>query len=200
MIIGDDWRFAKYGKGGRQFVLHRWRPWELGRPVDDTNDTGDGGGGAAPSVVGGKISMTSSFSSTTVSSTSSSSEIIIGEDGLFAMYGEDGREFVLRRWRPRDLAEVRLERGCRLGLTVDDAIATGGGDGASQSVFDGKISTMSSTSSSTSASSSSTTSRSSSIMTKLEGGGPNSIIHLDVDGGSGISILMLTRRELFLPK
>ncbi len=25
-------------------------------------------------------------------------------------------------WHPRDLAEVRLERECRLGLTVDDAI------------------------------------------------------------------------------
>ncbi len=25
-------------------------------------------------------------------------------------------------WRPRDLAEVRLERECRLGLAVDDAI------------------------------------------------------------------------------
>ncbi len=84
MIIGDDGRVAKYGEGGREFVLRRWRPWELGRSVDDTNDTGDGGGGAAPSVVGGKISMTSSFSSSiTVSSTSSSSEIIIGEDGLF---------------------------------------------------------------------------------------------------------------------
>ncbi len=81
--MGDDGRFAKYGEGGREFILRRWRPRELGRSVDDTNETG-GGGGAAPSVVDGKISMTSSLSSSiTVSSTSSSSEIIIGEDGLF---------------------------------------------------------------------------------------------------------------------
>ncbi len=79
--------------------------------------------------------------------------MIIVDDGRFAKYGEGWREFVLHRWRPRDLAEVRLDRGCRLGLTVDDAIGTSGGDGASQSVFDGKISTMSSFSSSSTVSS-----------------------------------------------
>ncbi len=104
MIIGDDGRFAKYGEGWRVFILRRWRPRELGRSVDDTNDTGGGGGDAAPLEVDEKIPMISSFStSATVSSTSSSSEMIIGDDGLFIKYLVDWREFVLRRWRPRDL-------------------------------------------------------------------------------------------------
>ncbi len=54
--------------------------------------------------------------------------MIIGDDGLFAKYDEGWREFVFRRWRSSDLAEIRLERGCRLGLAVDDA--DDGGDRA----------------------------------------------------------------------
>ncbi len=109
MIIGDDGRFAMYGEGWHEFILRRWRPRALGRSVDDTNDTGGGGGGggdAAPLEVDEKIPMISSFSSSaTVSSPSSSSEMIIGDDGLFIKYLAGWRQFVIRRWRPRDLAE-----------------------------------------------------------------------------------------------
>ncbi len=55
-------------------------PGELGGSVHDTNDTGDGGGD-------GNISMIFS----------SSSDMLMGDDGLLAKYGEVGREFVLRR-------------------------------------------------------------------------------------------------------
>ncbi len=197
MIIGDDGWFAKYGEGWREFILRRWRPRALGRSVDDTNDTGGGGGGDAATLeVDAKIPMISSFSSSaTVSSPSSSSEMIIGDDGRFIKYRAGWRRLILRRWRPRDLAELRLEG---LGLAVDDAIATGGG--AAPSEFDGRISTMSSMPSSTLASSSSATTRSSRIMSKLEEGGLTSIIHLNVDGISATSIVKLTRRVLFLLK
>ncbi len=162
-----------------------------GPTIDDTNKTG---GAAALSVVNGKISTISSLSSsTTVSSKSSSSEMIIGDDGRFIEYRAVWCEFVLRRWRPRDLAVVRLERGCRLGLAVDDAIGTRGGDRAAPSEFDGKISTMSLILSSTLVSSSSATSRSSRIMAKSEGSGLTSIIHLDIDGISATLIVKPTR-------
>ncbi len=99
MIIGDDGRFAKYGGGWREFILRRWRQKALGRSVDDTNDTA-GGGDAAPLEVDEKIPM---MSSAIVSCPSSSSEMIIGDDGRFIKYRVGWREFVLRRWRPRDL-------------------------------------------------------------------------------------------------
>ncbi len=192
MIIGDDGRFAKYGEGWCEFILRRWRPRALGRSVDDRNDTG-GGGDAAPLEVDEKIPMISSFSSSaTVSSPSSSSEMIIGDDGRLIKYRAGWRRLILRRWRPRDLAELRLEG---LGRVIDDAIGTGGGgDGAAPSEFDGRVSTMSSRPSS------SATYRSSRIMPKLEDGGLTSIIQLDVDGISATSIVKLTRRVLFLLK
>ncbi len=69
--------------------------------------------------------------------------MLMGDDGLFAKYGECWCAFVLRRWRPREL-----------GQSVDDTNETGGGD-AAPSVVDGKISTMSSFSSSITVSSTS---------------------------------------------
>ncbi len=80
MFMGDDGLFAKYGEGWREFGLHHWRPGELGGSVVGKNETGDGGGD-------GNISMIFS----------SSSDMIMGDDGLLAKYGEGGREFVLRR-------------------------------------------------------------------------------------------------------